>query len=318
MKEIVLATDLGGTNLRMAAVSRDGQVLSRVKYKTPRSENPAEIVAVITDAVEECKSTLIDCEVLAIGAAVPGVMNFEKGLVMKSPNLPELDGFEIVAALEKKLSIRTILENDANAAAIGENWLGASKGFDTSIMVTLGTGVGGGVIINGGILRGIDGTAGEIGHINVEPEGQPCGCGSHGCVEQYASATAIVRIAKEVAKENNSNTLLKYHDLTSENVFETAMKGDESALEVFRQQGYYLGIMLAGLINTLNPEAIVIGGGAAGSWDLFISYLKRQIEIRCYKQPANRAKIVPAELGDDAGILGVAGLAFQMQKSKKQ
>jgi glucokinase len=312
MKKIVLATDLGGTNLRMAAVCADGKMLSRVKYKTPRSHEPSEIVAGMARAAEECRSTLTeDCEVLAVAAAVPGAINFDEGLINKAPNLPELDGFGIVKALEEKLDMRAVLENDANAAAIGENWLGASKGFGDSVMVTLGTGVGGGIIINGRILRGIDGTAGEIGHICVEPEGHPCGCGSFGCVEQYSSATAIVRMAKELARENAFAQFAENENLTSEDVFEFAAAGSDLAKEVFRRQGFYLGIMLAGLVNTLNPEVIVIGGGAAGGWDLFVPYLKEQIKLRSYCQPAKRAKIVRAELGDDAGILGVARLGFE-------
>ncbi len=313
MKKIVLATDLGGTNLRMAAVSSSGEILSRVKYKTPRSENAQEIVESMAKAAKECMATVEDCEVIAIAAAVPGTINFEKGLIFKAPNLPELDRFEMVKALEEKLQIKAILENDANAAAIGESWLGASKNVNNSIMVTLGTGVGGGIIIEGKILRGIDGTAAEIGHINVEPEGHPCGCGSFGCVEQYSSATAIVRIARELIEreENEFSKISEKEDLTSADIYEIANEGDDIAKEVFRRQGYYLGLMLAGLINTLNPETIVIGGGASAGWDLFIDSLKEQVKIRSYCEPANRAKIEKARLGDDAGILGVAKLGFE-------
>lgn len=311
MEKVILATDLGGTNLRIAAVNSGGRILSRVRYKTPRADNPQEIVEAIVKAAGECESNLQDCEVTAIAAAVPGTINFKKGLIQKAPNLPELDGFELVSILEDKLGIRVVLENDANAAAIGESWMGASKGFDNSIMVTLGTGIGGGIIIDGNILRGIDGTAGEIGHINVVPEGHMCGCGSFGCVEQYASATAIVRIAEQIFAGNLLSNIDEKDDLTSEDIYEIAKNGSDLAQEVFRQQGYYLGIMLAGLINALNPEAIVIGGGAADGWDLFIEPLHEQIKIRCYRESAARAKIIQAKLGDDAGILGVAKLGFE-------
>ncbi|MDQ3636234.1 MAG: ROK family protein [Acidobacteriota bacterium] len=311
MKKVILTTDLGGTNLRMAAVCNDGEILSRVKYTTPRSDQPEGIVEAIGKAAEECKSKLADCEVAAIAAAVPGTINFEKGLINQAPNLPELDGFKMVSALEDKLNIKAFLENDANAAAVGESWLGASKGFDNSIMVTLGTGVGGGIIIDGKILRGIDGTGGEIGHINVEPKGFPCGCGSFGCVEQYASATAVVRIAKEIMTEKPFTNIEEFDDFTSEDIYEIANNGSDLAKEVFRQQGFYLGIMLAGLINSLNPGAIVIGGGAAAGWDLFIESLREQIKIRSYCEPATRVKIMQAKLGDNAGILGVAKLGFE-------
>lgn len=309
MDKIVLATDLGGTNLRMAAVGHDGSVLSRVKHRTPRSDGPEEIVRAMVRAAGECRAELDDHEPVALAAAVPGTINFDKGLIFKAPNLPELDRFPMVAALERELGISAVLENDANAAAVGESWLGAARGYCNSITVTLGTGVGGGIVIGGRILRGIDGTAGEIGHINVEPEGIECGCGSYGCVEQYSSATALVRMAREL-KVGPDGTSAD-GELTSEALFDLAQNGDERALEVFRKQGYYLGLMLAGLVNTLNPEAIVIGGGAAGGWDLFIGSLTEQIRIRCYSEPAARAKIVRAELGDDAGLLGVARLGFE-------
>jgi glucokinase len=315
MKNIVLATDLGGTNLRMAAVSNDGEILSRVKYKTPRSNQPDEIVEAMAQAAEECRSNLTETPVIAISAAVPGIINFAEGSIYKAPNLPELNGFKMVQALENRLGIKSILENDANAAAIGESWLGAARCFQNSIMVTLGTGVGGGIIIDGRTLRGIDGTAAEIGHINVEPNGYTCGCGSFGCVEQYSSATAVVRIARELMGEDEYKKLTETRELTSEAVYQLALQGHDVAKKVFRQQGFYLGLMLAGLINTLNPEVIVIGGGAAAGWDLFIAPLKEQIKIRSYLEPATRVKIKKAELGDDAGILGVAKLGFKKVNS---
>ena len=164
--------------------------------------------------------------------------------------------------------------------------------------------------INGAVLRGIDGTAAEIGHICVEPFGAPCGCGSRGCVEQYSSATAIVRLKKELEPQYPSSALVNKPKLTSADVYEAGVAGDELALEVFRQMGFYLGIALADLVNVLNPEVIVIGGGAAAGWDLFIHHVEDQIKARAFREPAERVKLVRAMLGDDAGILGAARLAF--------
>ncbi len=246
-----------------------------------------------------------------VAAAVPAIVDAERGVILKAPNIPCLDGFRFAAMLSEMSKIPVILENDANAAAAGENWLGASKGFENSICITLGTGVGGGIIIDGKILRGACGTAGEIGHICVEPFGVPCGCGSRGCVEQYASATAIMRLAGELGKEFSSSTLLNNSDISAQEIYEAGKRGDELALEIFRQQGFYLGIALANLINVLNPEVIVIGGGAAGGWDLFMPSLRDEIKKRAYREPVERVKIVRAECGDDAGILGVARLAFR-------
>lgn len=312
MKQVVLAADLGGTNLRTAAVDYAGNIIFRVKKETPQNGGAEAIAKALAETAENCRENVKDAEVTAIAAAVPGSINYNEGLIAKAPNLPMLDDFPIVKALEEKLSIRAFLENDANAAAIGENWLGASKGFENSIMVTLGTGVGGGIIIKNEILRGADGTAAEIGHICVEPFGRKCGCGSFGCVEQYASATAVVRQVNELAEENSSAMdLSKNKNLTSKEIYKAATEGDKIALDVFRRQGFYLGIALAGLINTLNPEVIVIGGGASAGWDLFMPELEKQIAIRAYKDAAKRAKIVRAELDDDAGILGAARMAIK-------
>ncbi len=310
MKQVVLAADLGGTNLRMAAIDRDGQILYQTRRETPREESAEQIVSVILDAAKECLLN-IDEQVSAIAAAVPAIINFEKGITLKLPNIPALNGFHLSEALESELNLPCILENDANAAAIGESWLGASKDCRHSIFVTLGTGVGGGIIIDGRILRGAIGSAGEIGHICVEPSGAPCGCGSRGCVEQYASATAVVRLARKFTKQFPESGLLEKANLSSLEIYEAGVKGDELALEVFRQQGFYLGIMLAGLINVLNPEIIVIGGGAAAGWDLFVPQVIAEIRERAYREPSEIVRIVRANLGDDAGILGAARLAFE-------
>ena len=311
MEKIVLACDLGGTNLRMAAIDRDGNILYRTKRDTPKSDRADEIVRTIVEEANECRdATRSKGNVEAIAAAVPATVSVEKGILMKSPNVPCLDGFRMVAALENELNIKAVIENDANAAAVGENWLGASKGCKNSIMVTLGTGVGGGIIVEGKVLRGIDGTAGEIGHICVEPFGAPCGCGSRGCVEQYSSATAIVRLTRELEPQYPKSELQNKSRLTSADIYEAGLRGDELAREVFRLMGFYLGISLVDLINILNPEVIVIGGGAAAGWDLFIGHVEDQIRSRAFLEPGVRAKLVPAVLGDDAGILGAARIAF--------
>jgi glucokinase len=311
-KELVLAMDLGGTNLRMASVNSSGEILYRIKRATPSDKGVSGIVQAITDLANECRqSSTSPKSVFAIAAAVPGTVNVEKGIIRKSPNIPALDNFPLTKILETKLNLKCFLENDANAAAIGECWLGASKKLQSSIYITLGTGVGGGIIIDGKVLRGIDGTAAEIGHICVEPFGAPCGCGSRGCLEQYCSATAVVRLTGEIAPEYPKSVLIKNKSLTAFDTYNAGKTGDALALEVFRRQGFYLGIGLAGLINVLNPEAIVIGGGAAAGWDLFVPEMVKQIRLRSYREPAERARIIRAEWGDDAGILGAARIAFE-------
>ena len=312
--EFVFAADLGGTHLRVSTVDRNGKIYCRQMQATPQAEKPNEIVRALIDAFHKCERAAVEQggAISAVSVVVPGTVNVADGVVVKAPNVPCLDGFRLAAALESEIDEPVILENDANAAAIGEMWRGAGQGYRTLICVTLGTGVGGGIILDGKLWRGVDGSAGEIGHIGVDPfAGVPCTCGSRGCLEVYASATAIVRMTREARPRYPASTLHNTEDLTSEKVYKAGRDGDELAIEVFRRMGVYLGIGLASLINILNPEIVVIGGGLANGWDLFAKHMQQQVIERAFPIPARRVKIVRAECGDDAGLLGAARLAFK-------
>jgi glucokinase len=297
MNNSVLAVDLGGTNIRLAAVSAAGKLLYTVKRPTKTATEPAALVAALVEMAAPCMAG--DEAPTAIGLGVPANVTPE-GRIKHLPNIPTLENFDLGGEMAKALGIRAVVENDATAACIGEAWLGASKGTDTSILITLGTGLGGGVIVNGRILRGPDGGAGKIGHICVEPDGHPCGCGSHGCIEQYASATALVRMADEAG--------LKVAD--SHELYKASKAGDKTAASVFEKMGRYLGITLGGLVNTLNPDMIVIGGGVAAGLDAFLGILEKEMEYRAFAEPAKRARIVGSALGDNAGLLGAAKSAL--------
>jgi len=311
--EFVFAADLGGTHLRAALVDRQGRVYCRQSQATPHSKNPDEIVHALLAAVRKCEADTKSRggRITAVSIAVPGTVNVAEGIVVKAPNVPCLDRFHLAANLERQLSWPVILENDANAAAVGEMWQGAARGCRSLICVTLGTGVGGGIILDGKLWRGANGSAAEIGHIGVDPFADvPCTCGSHGCLEVYASATAIVRMTREAKSRYPNSVLQNAQELTSEGVYRAGESGDELAIEVFRKMGTYLGIGLASLINVLNPEIVVIGGGLANGWDLFEKFMHEQILERAFPIPARCVKIVRAECGDDAGLLGAARLAF--------
>lgn len=311
MDELVLAGDLGGTNLRIAAVDAAGRVTYRAEAETPRHADAGKVVDAVVSLAAECRASIgLERDVRGFGFAIPAIIQSNEGKIFSSPNLPELSGFDLSAELADKLGLKVMLENDATAAAIGEHWLGASRGFDSSICVTLGTGVGGGIILNGEPVRGPDGTAGEVGHICVEPLGVACGCGSRGCLEQYSSARAITRMASELIGKFPESGLVKEDTFDALTVFKLGVAGDPLCIEVFRRAGVYLGIALSGLINVLNPEVIVLGGGAAEGWDLFIGHVRTEIRKRAFQQPAERARIVRAALGGDAGIIGAARLAF--------
>jgi glucokinase len=311
--ELVIAADLGGTNLRAATVDRQGKIHERTKQHTPKAEKASEIVRAIVEAARDCERRSLDrgTRIRAVSVVVPGTVQVENGIVMKAPNVPSLDGFRLAAALESELQWPAVLENDANAAAVGEMWKGAGQGRGTIICVTLGTGVGGGIILDGKLWRGVDGSAGEVGHIGVEPfGGVACTCGSRGCLEVYASATAIVRMTREARPRYPKSPLHTSEELSAKSVYESGMEGDELALEVFRRMGISLGVGLASLINIFNPEMIVIGGGVADGWDMFIAHVREQIVERAFPIPARRAEIVRAQCGDDAGLLGAAHIAF--------
>ncbi|MFZ1700557.1 MAG: ROK family protein, partial [Pyrinomonadaceae bacterium] len=277
-------------------------VLHIARAATPNDVSPQQLLDLAAKMAAECRAAIDSSHEIcgvAFASPAPAAKNSD-GILSKLPNLPSLNGMNLPSGLSDMLGLPVTLENDATAAAIGEHWIGASRGTNNSIVVTLGTGVGGGLIVDGQPFRGIDGTAGEIGHICVEPDGHPCGCGSHGCIEQYASATAIIRMANELGLKVS----------TAKAVYDAAKSGDGKALAVFESMGRYLGIILAGLINTLNPEIIVIGGGVAAGMDAFADHIEAEISFRAFREPATRVRIVPTKLSDMAGILGVAKSAF--------
>jgi len=301
MIDCVLALDLGGTNSRFGAVLADGEIVARRREKTPEGTSGDALADFLVEHLRFVAAEVAaDAKILAVAAAIPAIFDAETGLPARLPNLAQLEGVDLSKILNDAFGVRAVLENDATAATIGEHWLGASKGSNHVIGVTLGTGVGGGLIIEGKPFRGRDGNAGEIGHICVEPDGVRCGCGSRGCVEQYSSGTAIVREAIDAGLSVKN----------AKEVYDLAISGDEKARRVFESAGRYLGIALSGLVNVLNPEAIVLGGGVAASWDFLIEPVRREIASRCYEATARRVKICRAHLGEDAGILGAARVAF--------
>lgn len=311
--DLVFAADLGGTNLRSATVDQNGKIQFRLKQNTPQTDKPEEIIRALVIAVRECKaqSETHGGRISAVSVVVPGSVNVQQGILVKAPNLPCLDGFPLAAALSSETNLPAIIENDANAAAVGEMWQGAGKGQRTIVCVTLGTGVGGGIILDRKLWRGVNDSAAEIGHMCVDPfGGVACQCGSRGCLEVYASATAIVRMAREARPRHPNSLLVSQEELTAEEIYRAGMKGDELALEAFRRMGVYLGIGLSNLINILNPEMIVIGGGVVSAWTLFAQYMQHEIAERAFPVPAMEVKVVPGQCGDDAGLLGAAHQAF--------
>jgi glucokinase len=305
---LVFAVDLGGTHLLVAHVDDTGRILTQTKQETHQGDSAECVVAALVDAARNWESH--KQAIAAASIMVPGAVDSDNAVVLQSPNLPSLVNYALKAELEKRLGWPVFLENDANAAAVGEMWVGAARGCRDVVSVTLGTGVGGGVILDGKLWRGSHGSGGEIGHTAVDPfSGLKCKCGNTGCLELFASATAIVRMTRE-SLSSFPESRLKSEGLTAEKVFEAGRAGDELALAVFKRCGMYLGIGLSNLINLIDPQIIVIAGGVVNGWELFSDEMYRQVEERAFRTISQQVKIARAECGDNAGLLGAARLAL--------
>jgi glucokinase len=328
MPSFAIGVDLGGTSLRISAVDEHGTLLEKVTTGTQVSKGRDfvidEMCSVIESVVAKHKGK---GGLLGIGIGVPGIIDLDTGMLYESPNLPGWDHYPVREEIERRLHTKVVLENDANAAALGEKWLGAARDYPSMCMLTLGTGVGGGIVLNERIWHGMTGMAGEVGHMNVEPGGHPCNCGSHGCIEQYASATAIVRMAREaLANLRPDSTSILLRDISSDKefssrvVYQAAVQGDATAQDIYHKVGHALGITVADLINAFNLNMYVIGGGVASAWEAFAPSMMEEIKKRSfvYRNTGPDAKnnlgpkkttiVTRALMGTDAGLFGAARL----------
>jgi glucokinase len=335
MNDFSIGVDLGGTNLRIAAVDISGHLVEKVTLGTKVSLGRDHVLNDMCDAIQHLSEKYKNsAKMLGIGIGVPGIIDMETGLLRESPNLPGWAEYPVRAEIERRLTTMVILENDANVAAFGEKWLGAAREHDDMAMLTLGTGVGGGLVLGGKIWHGMNGMAGEFGHTTVEPEGHPCGCGNRGCLEQYASATAVVRMAREAIAEHSSSALARAAhedaEFSAKSIFNLAIQGDEDAKRIFRRVGRAIGIVLSAMVNSLNLPIYVIGGGVASAWEAFAPSIFEELRQRCMVYaatappdplaqgggasahvepgPGRKTIITRALLGSDAGLFGAARL----------
>jgi glucokinase len=254
-------------------------------------------------------------KVIGIGMGVPGPMSSREGVIYEAPNLPGWVNVPVRKLLEERLELPLALNNDANAAAYGEFWAGAGRDVGTMILFTLGTGVGGGIILNGELYSGPDDTAGELGHMVVDVNGPICNCGNQGCLEAFASATAVKRMLRDALQQGRSTRIVIPQDDEEEFgaklVYDAAVMDDELAIEIFRKVGFYLGIGAANMINIFNPEMIVYSGAMSGAGDFIFKPLREIAFANSFRKPGSRVIIDVAKLGPDAGIIGAAGLALK-------
>lgn len=307
-----IGVDLGGTNLRAAAISSTGERLGKISGSTDLSGGRETVIEDIVTSIRALRDQFGSDGFTGVGVAVPGFIRMKEGLIVGSNNLAALEGFAVRDDISQKLGSPVILENDANAAALGEKWMGAGKDVEDLVLLTLGTGIGGGIIVNGEILHGMVGMAGELGHLTVSPFGNPCGCGNTGCVEKHASATAITSMA----------SLLKLgEDLTAKDVFDIA-QGDgheaEKARHIFRIMGESLGIVIGNLVNIFNFPLYLLSGGVLAAWDLFAPVMLAEVRLRSFTFRNTDTRIDKAALGSDAGLFGAACLPFRVaQKAER-
>jgi glucokinase len=301
MSEYSIGLDLGGTNLRAAAIDKTGKMLDKVSGRTQYSEGREAIVHDMVEAISVLRDRFGKEHLSGIGIGVPGFISMKEGVIKNCANIASLENFPIRDEIGRRLETTVILENDANAAALGEKWIGAGRDVDDLVMLTLGTGIGGGIISGGKVLRGFSGMAGELGHITAVPYGNPCGCGNCGCVEKHASATAIVAMGRMLGLGK---------DITSLDVFNMAVAGNPKAQMVFVSMGEAIGIVLAMLVNAFNFPLYLIAGGVIAGWDLFYPPMIAETRKRSFTYRITETRVEKAQLGNEAGLYGAAYLPW--------
>ncbi|MCX7964343.1 MAG: ROK family protein [Candidatus Sumerlaea chitinivorans] len=312
---LTLGIDLGGTDTKYGLVDFSGRIVREAVHPTKAHLGFEKVMELVAIHARE----LIGTErVTAVGMGVPGPMSSRTGVVFEAPNLPGWNHVPVRDVLERALGLPVVVHNDANAAAYGEFWAGAGRGCENMILFSLGTGVGGGIILRGELYTGPDDTAGELGHMCINFEGPPCNCGSRGCLEAYASATAIRRVVREAIASGRLTRIRipegKENSFGAKIVYEAALEGDPLAIEVLQNVGIALGIAAGSIINIFNPERIVYSGALTGAGEFIFGPLRKYATSHAFRRPAERVEILVAKLGSKAGMVGAAGLAMKTRR----
>jgi glucokinase len=313
-KKYLGAVDLGGSKILSVIAQGDGRRLAEDRRSTSAEEGPEVVLERIVGSLEQAlaKAGLQQGDLAAVGICSPGPCDINAGVIGWGPNLPGWRDVPICRYLEERLGVPASLENDASAAALGEHVYGAGRECRHLIYITVSTGIGGGLIIDGRLYRGATGVAGEIGHMTIDPEGPLCGCGKRGCLEAFASGTAIAARGEELVAQGGSALLARLAQeqggITAETVCRAAEEGDSASQSIIRRAGYYLGIGLANYVNIFNPEIIIIGGGLAKVGDLLLGPARAEMEARAIQEALKAVQLKPAELGDYVGVMGMVAL----------
>lgn len=315
MKNYFIGIDLGGTKISTAISDVEGNVKAQSTVATDAKDGEIpvlnRIISTVEKVLEESKISLDEVEAIGIGS--PGPLDAKSGVIITTPNLP-FKNFNLVAPIREKFNVPVFLDNDANVAAIGEFMFGAGKGTENMVYMTVSTGVGGGAVLNGKIYRGNTCNALEIGHTTVAADGPRCNCGNIGCLEATSSGTSIGKRGREACLTKVETSLKNYDEVTSYEVFVEAAKGDEVAKDIIDNALNYLGIGVANMVSTFDPEVVIIGGGVSKAGDIVFETVRKVVNKRCFKNMAESCRIVPAGLGADAGVIGALGLAIMESK----
>lgn len=308
-KKYVVGVDLGGTKIYTALTDFKGNIVKEKIVETEAHKGEKQVIEKIFDTIETVIEGVNKDEIKAIGLGSPGPLDVPKGKIVYTPNLPFKD-FDIVSPIKEKFNLPTYLDNDANAATLGEFVFGAGKGTTNMVFVTCSTGIGGGAILNGRIYRGSTSNALEVGHMTVSKEGLRCGCGNVGCAEAMASGTAIMKKAREAVGSNAKTSLRDYDNPTAKEVFQEAEKGDKVSQEILDSALSYLGILIANLANAYDPDKIILGGGVAAAGEIVFQKIAEEMEKRALRTILSNCKVEKAMLGGKAGVLGAAAIAI--------
>ena len=312
-KDFAIGIDIGGTDIKGAIIDRNGRIITKGKQPTGAGKGKDTVIGNITTLIKNLLNKELAERIAGIGIGVPGSVDTRTGTIKAGiANVPELNGVCLVEEIAKKYQYPGYLDNDATNAAKGEFYFGAGRGYRNLLVLTVGTGIGGGIILNGSVYHGTSDYAGEIGHTIVVPSGKPCSCGNYGCIEAYSSGTAMVNYAKWKNRKGVRSALNGYGDeeLTPRLIEDLADDGDKHCKEIIHQAGKYLGICLASLTNILNLERCIIGGGISNAGDLFYDPLYNYFDTYVLPEAGKHCEVVKADLKNDAGILGCAAMVF--------
>ncbi|MBP2018400.1 glucokinase [Symbiobacterium terraclitae] len=322
--DYLLGIDIGGTKLAVGVVTRDGRVVAQERIPTQANQGPDMVIARVQELCRTVvrKAGITWEQVLACGVGCGGPLDIKRGRVMNPPNLPGWLDVPLVQTLEEAFGRPVYLDNDANAAALGEHRFGAGRGVRNMVYLTISTGIGGGLIFGGRLYSGENGNAGEIGHMSLNVNGRPCNCGGRGCLEAYASGTSIAARAREAVEAGESSLLTDLAGspdaISGETVKEALLRGDALARRIWDETMEILGAGLANVINIFNPQRIVLGGGITNYGDLLFVPVRRIALARAMRPLASAVEIVPAELGNDVGILGAAAVVLERLEARTE